>query len=322
MIKVEKKYLKFILPSILIIILIVLVLIVALKNSDINKLSKVSKEITSINSSLQSATTADSLDYDKTCDILKQNLSALNNVNSDLEQINLKKSSYEYLKKSLCDYTSLNVSLYNSALNILTSKTQNNFSELYNKLITDENNVFQASDKLTNTEVKLSFPNNSKSFFSKLNKYVNDLYKENRETDITRSQKLDFSLYLNNVISNFSTLKQDMQPALLKIREEHRDLSVLLQDINNKKSSFTTIKNGSYSVSIPSGAQDYYQSLEDMLNSYEVYINSLEKSVKTEISEPNSNDLESTYADSFDKYNSFLSYYDTFKNAITEYKNK
>lgn len=59
-----------------------------------------------------------------------------------------------------------------------------------------------------------------------------------------------------------------------------------------------------------------------MLNSYEVYINSLQKSVETEINEPTSTDIDSNYDDSFDKYKSFLSYFDSFENAINDYKNK
>lgn len=329
MIKIEKKHLKFIIPILFSIILIIITLTVTLRNNDINKLSKVSSEIVTINSSLQTAVTNDEFDHDKACDTLKQNLTSLNKINSNLEAINLKNSSSESLRHSLYNYINLNISLYNSSLDILNNKNQNDFSNLYKKLVTSEKDILQSSTDLANKRLDISFPKAADIFFDSLNKYVNNLYKTNRENDIVSSQKLDFTLYLNNVISNFSTLKEDVQPALIKIREDNRDLSVLVDDIDKKKSDFNKIKNESYSVSIPSGSQDSYEALEDMLNSYEVYINSLDKSVKNEINTSNSDKdsnskelIDSSYTDTFDKYKSFLSYFDSLENAVSDYKNK
>lgn len=322
MIKVQKKHIKFIIPILLSIIFIIIAITFTLESNDINKLSKISKEIISINSSLPNPKTNDNFDYDKTCDTLKKNLTSLNNINSTFEQMKFKKSSSEDIRNSLSNYINLNISLYNSALDILNNQSEDNFSDLYKQLIKYENDISQSTTSLSDKGINISFPSTANNFFHSINKYVNAIYKSNRETDITSSQKLDFSLYLDNVVSNFSNLKEDVQPALLKIREDNRNLSILLDDINNKKSDFNKIKNDSYSVSIPSGAQNSYEALEDMLNSYEIYINSLQKSVETEINKPNSTDIDSNYDDSFDKYKSFLSYFDSFENAINDYKNK
>lgn len=336
MMQLYKKNLKFIIPISTIIILLLIVLTVSLKNNDITKLTKISKEIVNINTSLREGVKNNIFDYDSAYNLLQNNLKSFNNVHSDLNTMTLKKNSSEEMKTLLLEYINLNIDLYNSALNILNNHEVEDFTNLYKNLIANEKNILKASGDLSDSELNISFPKSADLFFVSLNNYINNLYKLNREKDISNSQKLDFLLYTNSVISDFSSLKEDLQTALIKIREDKRDLSILLNDINDKRSKFSEIKNKSYSVSIPSGAQNCYTSLEDMINSYEVYINSLESSVKSEIilnkennnkvslsiSHKSSRDLDEKYADAFDKYSNFISSFESFQNAISDYKNK
>lgn len=337
MIQLYKKNLNFIIPISTILILLLIVLTVSLKNNDITKLTKLSKEIVNINTSLKEGVKSNTFDYNVAFDLLQNNLESFNNIRSELNTISLKKNSSEEMRTLLLDYVTLNIDLYNSALNILNNQDVEDFANLYKNLINNEKNIIKASDHLSNLELNISFPKSADSFFVSLNNYINNLYKSNREKEISASQKLDFLLYTNSVISDFSRLKEDLQAALIKIREDKRDLSILLNDINDKRSEFSEIKNKSYSVSIPSGAQNCYTSLEDMINSYEVYINSLESSVKSEITLNKENntaknslsithkssiDLDEKYADAFDKYSNFISSFDSFQNAISDYKNK
>lgn len=336
MMQLYKKNLKFIIPISTIIILLLIVLTVSLKNNDITKLTKTSKEIVNINTSLRDGVKNNIFDYNSAYNLLQNNLKSFNNVHSDLNTMTLKKNSSEEMKALLLEYIDLNIDLYNSALNILNNHEVEDFTNLYKNLIANEKNILKASDDLSDSKLNISFPKSADLFFVSLNNYINNLYKLNREKDISNSQKLDFLLYTNSIISDFSSLKEDLQTALIKIREDKRDLSILLNDINDKRSKFSEIKNKSYSVSIPSSAQNCYTSLEDMINSYEVYINSLESSVKSEIilnkennnkvslsiSHKSSRDLDEKYADAFDKYSNFISSFESFQNAISDYKNK
>ena len=327
-----KKNLKFIIPISIFMMLILIVLTLSLKNNDTTKLTKLSKEIVAINESLKDTIKNDTLDYNKTCSILQNNLESFNKILSELNSVPLKKADSEESRSLLLNYTHLNVDLYTSALNILNNKESEDFSTLYKSLITNEKKILKSSTDLSNLELSISFPKSANIFFVYLNNYINTLYKSNREKDISNSQKLDFLLYLNSVVSDFSKLKEDFQIALIKIREDKRDLSILLNDINNKRSIFLDIKNKSYSISIPSGAQSYYMSLEDTINSYEVYIDSLEASVKSEIALNNeislyrsynsTKTLDEGYSDANDKYSNFISTFESFQNAISDYKNK
>lgn len=333
MINFFKKSFKFLIPIFTIIILILIVLTLYLKNNDIIKLTKISQEIVNMNESLKDAAQNNTFDYDKACIILQNNLEHFNNIHSELNSIQLKKPGSKEIKDLLSSYINLNINLYDSALKILSDKEVEDFSILYKNLIANEKKILKASTDLSSSELDIYFPKSANIFFVSLNNYINTFYKSNREKDISTSQKLDFLLYVNSVIRDFSKLKEDLQTALIKIREDKRDLSILLNDINDKRSAFSEIKNKSYSVSIPSGAQDCYISLEYMINSYEVYINSLESSIKSEIalnSNNNSlsknykstNSIDEDYSDTFDKYSNFISTFESFQNAISDYKNK
>lgn len=337
MIKFYTKNLKLIIPISIISILLLIVLTLSLKNNDIVKLIKISKEIVNINTSLGEGVKNQSFEYNTAYDLLQSNLKSFKNISSDLNNMPLKQNNSKEMRDSLLDYTNLNIALYDSALNILNNGEVEYFSNFYNILLTNEKQILKASNDLSNSKLDISFPKSANLFFISLNNYINTLYKSNREKDISDSQRLDFLLYTNSVVSDFSTLKEDLYVALIKIREDKRDLSILLNDINNKRSKFTSIKDKSYSISIPSNAQNCYASLEDMINSYEVYINSLESSVKSEIALNKENintktklsinskstrNLEEKYSDTFDKYSSFISSFELFQNAISDYKNK
>lgn len=339
MIKLHKKNIKIIIPISAIIIILLIVLTLSIKNNDMTKLTKISKEIVTINTSLNTAIKDDGFDYPKACEVLKNNLELFNNVNSELQSIKLKKTTSEEMKQALSDYINSNVVLYNSALDILNNQELENFSNLYKSLVQNEKTILKTSNDLSNSSLNIYFPKSANTFFVGLNNYINTLYKSNRDNEILNSQKLDFLLYINGVFSDFSGLKEDVHDALVKIREDKRDLSVLLDDINNKRSIFSEVKNKSYSISIPSGAQDCYSALEEMLNSYEVYLNSLETSVKSEIafSKGNNNsktsmtlfenykssdDIDNSYADTFDKYSTFISSFESLENTVSDYKNK
>lgn len=340
MIAFDKKYLKVVLSISFIVIFLFIILIIPIKNSDISKLTKISNEILTLNASLNKTIQDDNLNSNnKIFEILQNNLKSLNTINSKLQNVQLKRSSSIKIKRILYDYTNLNVELYNSTLNILNNYQTQNFADLYKNLINNEQRILKISNDLSNSSLNISFYKSDSTFFINLNKYINSLYKLNREKDISNSQKSDFLLYINSVFSDFSKLKEDLRPALIKIRQDNRDISILLDDILNKRSTFSKIRNNSFSISVPWDAQNCYMALEEMLNSYEVYLNSFESSVKNEIifSSQNSNSknklivfnhnnssdtIDKSYDDAFDKYSSFISSFKELENAVSEYKNK
>lgn len=324
MIKIQSKYIKFSIVTIIIFILFLIVLTLFFKNNDLHKLSTVSKEVSSLNKDLESAINNDEFDFDASITILEENLVKLEKLNAFLKNIEVKNKNDD-LKSQLSAYIESNITLYKSSLAMLNIRDPNNFSPLYDNLLKAEQNILLKTDSLKNKGLDINFPKESNIFFIKLNKYANDSFKNNRENDILYSQKQDFLLNINSLLSDFSYLKEDLQPALNNIKENQRDLSILLSDINTKRSKYLEVKDKSYSMALPQGTQDCHSSLVEMLNSYEIYLNSLEKSIQHDINNSNSNNktkktIQNYYEDSFDKYDTFLSCYNILKEDIKIYK--
>lgn len=325
MIKMQSKYIKFLIPAVIIFVSSLIVLTLSFKNNDLHKLYTVSKEVSSLNKDLGSAFDNDEFDFNASITILKTNLAELEKLNIFLNNIDVKNKNND-LKNQLSSYIKSNITLYEASLSMLNINNPNKFSIIYNNLLKAEQKILLETDNLKNNGLDINFPRESNIFFIKLNKYANDSFKNNRESDIIYSQKQDFLLDINLLLSDFSYLKEDLQPALNNIKENQRDLSILLSDINTKRSKYLGAKEKSYSMVLPQGTHDCHSSLVEMLNSYEVYLNSIEKSIQYDINNSNSNDNKTTkiiqnyYKDSFDKYSIFLSCYDDLKNDIKIYK--
>ncbi|EES51283.1 hypothetical protein NE172_16260 [Clostridium botulinum] len=321
----DKKTLKIIclLSSLFILILILLTLF--FKNTELNKINKFSKTIITINSSLKFDEKDAKLNFKNTKQVLAENLTQLNTLDNNLTNLTLKKSNSNELKNNLSNYLKVNINLYNSIISIINNKNNENFQSLYEDLIKNEEIFINETDKLSEAGVKTSIPKNLKSFFISLNRSLNESYKSIRENDIISEQKRDFFMQINDLLNKFSDLKDDIKPALEKIREDNRDLSIVIYDLNEKRSDFNAIKDSSISISIPVSGENCYEALEEIISSYDSYINSLEKSIKNEMtlqekSKLTLNNIDELYTDTFDKYDYFLSCFDNLQKTILSYK--
>ncbi|NFI05522.1 hypothetical protein FC959_14160 [Clostridium botulinum] len=322
---IDKKIFKIISLLCGLFILILILLTLFFKNTELNKINKISKTIVTINSSLKLDENDATLDFKNTKQILNENLNLLNSLDNNLTNLALKKSDSNKLKSNLSNYLKLNINLYNSIISILNNKNNENFQSLYQDLIKNEEALTKETDKLSEAGVKISIPKSLKKFFISLNRSLNESYKSIRENDIISEQKRDFFVQINDLLNKFSSLKNDVKPALEKIREDNRDLSIVIYDINEKRSNFNTIKDSSISISIPVGGENCYEALEEIIASYDSYINSLEKSIKNEMnlrdkSKSTLNNIDELYTDTFDKYDYFLSCFDNLQKAILSYK--
>lgn len=302
-----------------------IVLTLSFKNNDLHKLSMVSQEIYKVNKDLGSTINNNDFNFNDSIDIFEKNLVKLQKLNNSLENINVKDKNIN-LKNQLSSYIQSNIKLYESSISILNMQNPDKFSSLYNDLLKSEQNILINTDNFKNSKLNISFPEEANIFFIKLNQYVNNLFKRTREKDIIYSQKQDFLIEINSILSDFSYLKEDLQPIINNIKDTKRSLLILISDINTKRSKYLEIKETSYSMILPNGSQECHESLIEMLNSYEIYLNSIESSIKYDIENSKVNDnkldtnINNNYKDSFDKYNTFLSCYDTLKNNIKIYK--
>ena len=115
-------------------------------------------------------------------------------------------------------------------------------------------------------------------------------------------------------------MNEDLFVAIDKIREDKRDLNVIIDDIYLKEKTYDDIKTSLLSLSIPEGNSDIYDSLIEYINSYKPYLNSIKEAVIYEKSlnnnQLNSNEIMKIYKDSKDKREYSLDCYNTFKNKL------
>ena len=325
MIKFKSRDIKFSIITLSMLFISIIVLTLSFKNNDLHKLSIVSQEICNVNKDLGSTINNNDFNSNESIDILKENLIKLQKLNNSLENINVKDKNIN-LKNQLSSYIESNIKLYESSLSILNMQNPDNFSSLYNNLLKSEQNILINTDSFKNSRLNISFPKEANIFFIKLNQYVNDSFKSTREKDIVYSQKQDFLIEINSILSDFSYLKEDLNPIINNIKDTKRSLLILISDINTKRSKYREIREKTYSIILPTGTQECYESLIEMLNSYEIYLNSIESSIKYDIENSKLDDnklntvINNNYKDSFDKYNTFLSCYGTLKNNIKIYK--
>ena len=139
------------------------------------------------------------------------------------------------------------------------------------------------------------------------------------------SQKSTYILNLEDCIEVLNSIKEDLRPALAKIREDGRSLDNLLKDVKDKRSKFNELKSKTYSFSIPENGNDCYQVLQDTLNYYELYITSLEHSIvveKTSTEKDKDDNIDINYENSFEKYEDFTDSLKDLKSELDNFNNK
>lgn len=323
MIKFDFKNIKFYIIVLIMLTVSFILLTLCFKNNDLYKLSTVSQAIYNLNKDLDTTVHDNTFNFPDSKNIFQEKIFKLQKLNSYLDDIKIDNKNIN-LKHQLSSYIQSNITLYESGLAILNMQNPNKFSYLYNNLIKSEQNILKNTNNLKNSKLNISFPKEANIFFLNLNQYVNDSFKKIREKDIIYSQKQDFLIQMNLILSDFSYLKENLEPVINNIKNTHRSLSILLEDLNMKNSKYFEIKNKSYSIILPYGTENTHSSLIEMLNSYEIYINSMEHSIQYDIENSNDykskNSINNKYKDSFDKYNTFLSCYNDLINNIKIYK--
>lgn len=140
-----------------------------------------------------------------------------------------------------------------------------------------------------------NFEHSKDIFPSQSIKYINEAYlsfnktiKEKRDIDIKTNDNLKFKASLSSMVENFLYLKVDKFSLIEKCREGKYTYEILENDIEKDFKSFEDIKTEFNSMKIPPNAIETYQAFGEVLNSYNVYLKELKRSVSNEKSVFNS----------------------------------
>lgn len=320
-IKENIKALSF--ASIIVLIPLMLLIITKLnpKNADIRNLNSLCKEVHKINSSLSSAVENNSINTDKAKSILPVATKDLELAKKNLLTIETSNSS-EKLVDAVHQTIDKNISLTNQALSMYMTPDSKTLDK---KIIEFKNTLglyLESLETLNVYGLEKTINDASLKFFHNTFSYFETVVNLNILNDISTSSKKDFLLKISNITSNFDLIKEDLQPAITSIKDTNRDLSTLLKDLDQKKNIFSKIEEEYYMLSFPDSTKELSENLEECINQYDAYINSLSQAILGDLQTTNEDDAKKLYDSAFEKRNEFLRFYEDLLSQIDQFKNK
>lgn len=283
-------------------------------NLQIEKLNILLDKLSSCNNSLCESVHNQSIDTGLAKDLLSSKIIELNSLSEEVSSTPVSQKN-QLLKTKLIETISYNNSLYEITLSLLKSSDFNSLNSKFSEYASCIELVENSYNTLNILGLNGSFSEENKVFFENSSNYITTVIKISREKDIKSAQNKYFSQGINDCINLLDTISEDLKPALDKIKEDGRSINVLSDDIKAKRSKLATIKNKSYSISIPTECSSLYKEFQDTLNAFELYINQLQYSI---ISENSSTEavINKNYDDSFLKYSSYTEKLSDFKKDL------
>lgn len=274
-------------------------------------------DINSINNSLSSAIKDTTIDTSKASSLVKEGLSQLNILKDNLISIDDSLIKNPSIKKDLNTSLENTILLYNYLFNSLSSPkdiSNNESIDNLNNLIENCNLSYKKVSSYGSKKVK--FSKETLTFFNNYSDYLNTLIKINRDLEFLSKQNREFIIKLENLKTSMETLNEDFSLAINKVREDKRDLSVIIDDIYIKETLFQNFKENVFSLSIPDGYSNVSNYLLDYINYYEIYINLMKNAVIYEKTcsdlEKYSKEINKNYTNAYSKRKDVLASYEDF----------
>ncbi|WLF69739.1 hypothetical protein Q6375_01580 [Clostridium septicum] len=280
--------------------------------------NNIAKEINKINLSLEDCVDDLTIDTKKSIETLNNSSKKLKELSSKISEVEIKSDIDSKIKSNLSDSLATTITLYDFCFHIISDSSNIKSGDEINEFNTYTENCLNSYNSLAENNIYIRFSEKSLLFFDNANNYVNTIIKINRDNDIKNIQKREFVLILDSFTSTIDKLCQDLTTAIQKVKEDKRDLKVILDDISEKDKLLEDLKNNVHSMSIPDGCMEFYNSLQEFLKIYDVYIKSMKEAVTFEkgCSDLNkySKEIDRNYENAKSKFQDVLNSYDKYKN--------
>lgn len=285
-------------------------------------IKNISKELNKINLTLESGIKDLSIDPNKSYNLLVSGSEKLNILSSSVSNIENYDEKSSLIKYLLDDTINSTIRLYDSCIytlsnpkTISSNEDLNDFNILLNKNI-------ETYDSLKNNDLNISLSDNTILFFNNTYNYLNTILKTNRDSEFKNIQYQKFISSLKSFTSNIESLNEDLSIAINKVREDKRDIQVIINDLYDKEKAYNNLKEQISYISIPDGYESIYNSLNEYLSSYNIYIQAMKEAVIYEKSctdyNKYSNQISKNYNNAKSKLNDTLAFYDTYKNLLNK----
>ncbi|MGG7059422.1 hypothetical protein ACQPUY_08950 [Clostridium nigeriense] len=322
-----KEHKNIVIASLLLLFILSFSLFFITYNSKDNRtkryLKNLAEELNDVNSTLTNGVKDLTIDTNNTKDILSTGIENLNKIIISVSEVNSESSDVSSLKENLTNALNSTINLYDNSLIILSNPENVKNNDDLNKFNTFKENCILDYSKLVDNNIKISFSDDSLKFIDNFNNYMNTLIKINRDSEFKNSQQKDFIYTLESFNDDITYLNEDLTLAINKIREDKRDFQGIIDDIYNKEDTFNNLKNKLAFLSIPEGCMEIYESLNEYLNTYSAYLNTIKEAV---IYEKTSSDVDDAsekitknYKNSTSKRNDVLKAYSSYENKLKNF---
>lgn len=287
---------------------------------EMKDLKSIGSKINNIHQSLDKGLKDSSIDTSKASEILTIGSTDLKEIPMLLSSINTKYADTTKIKEELALALSTTITLYDYSAYIINNPEKVITDENVSELISYKDDCLNIYNILTDHGIDISFSHEAIMFFDNIQNYTNALIKLNKTQSITNSQKQNYVFLLESLIPYIDTLIEDLEPALNKIKEDKRDIQVLIDDLESKKSIHKDIQDKLLSTSIPDGYNDYYIYLEEFSKLYSGYLSAFETALIFDKSctDPvkNKKEINNNYKNVFSKYQDVSASYTKFKELL------
>lgn len=286
-------------------------------------LNNLSKDLAEINLTLSSGIKNLTIDTDITKNILSNRLDDLNNILTSVSQVEEVSQDISSTKSNLTTALNSTISLYSSNLLILSNpeaiKTIDDL-EQFNTL--KETCIINYS-QLEHNKININFSDETLIYFNNFSNYMNTLIKINRDSAFKNTQTRNYINTLENYKNDISYLNEDLSIAINKVREDKRDLQVIIDDIYKKEETYNNLKEKVMFISIPEGCIEIYEALNEYLNSYSAYLNSIKEAViyekTTTDTDKLSDVINKNYKNSTSKRDDVLETYNNYESKLKKF---
>lgn len=286
-------------------------------------LKNLSKDLNEINLTLSNGVKDLTIDTHISKDILSSGQESLNKVLESVLDVEEISPEVSLTKSNLTAALNSTISLYDSSLSALYNPETIKSNEDLDNINTLKDICILNYSKLKDNKININFSDESLKYFNNLSNYINTLIKINRDSEFKNTQTRDFIYILEGYKNDISYLNEDLSIAINKVREDKRDLQVIIDDIYKKEETYNSLKNRLAFISIPEGCMEVYEGLTEYLNSYSAYLKSIKEAVIYEktASDVNklSSEIDKNYKNSTSKRDDALKAYSNYENKLKNY---
>lgn len=180
-------------------------------------------------------------------------------------------------------------------------------------------NHYYSSIKSTNKS--FSLPSNTAALITRTKNYINYIYINNKNKEITSVEKSQFNINIQKLLDKFLLFKCNLYYYVQNARKNKMSYSDVIAKTNYIKDKLTALTNELSTLSVPNDCINIFNSFNKVLDDYNAYISSFLDAVTYEASNASNCDYSNLYKASNSNLNTMDKDLNKFKDNFNSFSN-